>query len=177
MKRGLEAIIRHRPSRGLWLRLGLCAGAITLMLWAANADSVTTSIQTGFARVVAGILNLFGEGASVAGNVVQTERFGVSVVTACTGLFLIGLFAAAVILFPARPSAKLIGLGLGVGGISALNVVRLVSLYYVGVHLPTALDTVHLVIWQSLLIVFAVALWLAWAATWGRAPNRGRARP
>jgi len=172
MKRGLGSRIRNRQAGALAARILLCAGVVATLIWAANADSVVSSIQGGFARVVGAILNLFGEGASVAGSVVQTERFGISVVTACTGLFLTGLFAAAVMLFPARAGSKLIGLALGVGGISILNVVRLVSLYYVGVYLPRLLDTVHLLIWQSILIAFAVVLWLIWAATWGRAPTR-----
>jgi len=47
-----------------------------------------------------------------------------------------------------------------------------VSLYYVGVHWPGVLDSVHLLVWQSLLIVVAVALWLLWAG--GITRRRGR---
>jgi len=164
--------LREHVRSGLALRLVLCACVLGLLLWVANDGPISSAIQGAFARIVGGILNVFGEGALVTGNTVQTQLFGISVVTACTGLFLTGLFAAAVILFPARWRAKWIGLGLGIGGIFLLNVVRLVTLYYIGVHWPAVLDTVHRLVWQSLLIAFAVVLWLIWAGVWGRAPRR-----
>jgi exosortase/archaeosortase family protein len=172
MKRRSSVRFPVRVKGGLALRLAVCGAVIAVLFWAASAGRVTTSIQAGFAHVVGGVLTAFGEAPTVVGNIVQTERFGISVVTACTGLFLTGLFVAAVVLLPTRWLAKWIGFGLGIGGISLLNVLRLVSLYYVGVHWPDALDTVHLLVWQSLLIVSAVILWLVWARVWGRAPAR-----
>ncbi|MCK5828109.1 hypothetical protein KAH43_06235, partial [Candidatus Bipolaricaulota bacterium] len=77
-----------------------------------------------------------------------------------------GLFLIAVVALPARWTAKLIGVGIGIGGIFLVNIVRLVSLYFIGVHWPTFLDQAHQLIWQSLLIVIAVALWLFWAGRW-----------
>jgi len=166
------SVLRASRAWRVGLRLAACAAVVALLVWVANADGVMSVIQGGFARVSGAVLGLFGERVSVDGNVVRTDRFAISVVTACTGLFLTGLFAAAVIASPARLRAKLVGIGIGVTGIFAVNVVRLVSLYYVGVHLPGLLDIVHLLIWQSLLIAFAVGLWLLWAGTWGRRPGR-----
>ncbi len=100
-----------------------------------------------------------------------SEAFGISVVTACTGVFIGGLFAMAVLLFPTTWRARIIGLGVGVVGLYVVNLIRLVSLYYVGIHWPGAFDTVHQLVWQSLLIAIAVALWLLWA---GKAPRRLR---
>jgi len=58
-----------------------------------------------------------------------------------------------------------------------VNVVRLASLFYVGIHWPGILDVVHQLVWQSLVIVIAVSLWLLWA---GRSASAkavaGRAR-
>jgi len=176
MPRGWRQRIQRAIRADLLVRLALCACVVGLLLFAANAGGVSSAIQTGFGHIVAGILNLFGEDASIVGNTVQTERFGITVVTACTGLFLTGIFAAAVILFPATWRAKTLGLGLGVGGIFVLNVIRLVSLYYIGVYLPSILETAHLLVWQSVLIAAAVILWLVWAGTWGRTSRREATR-
>jgi len=176
MPRGWKQRIQRMIRADLLLRLALCACVVGLLLLAANTDGVSSAIQRGFGHIVAGILNLFGEGAAIVGNTVQTERFGITVVTACTGLFLTGIFAAAVILFPTNWRAKTLGLGLGVGGIFLLNVIRLVSLYYIGVYLPTILETAHLLVWQSVLIAAAVILWLVWAGTWGRTSRREATR-
>ncbi|MFC2078776.1 hypothetical protein ACFLSZ_02230, partial [Candidatus Bipolaricaulota bacterium] len=118
-----------------------------------------------------GILNLFGQNTVVVGTTVQSSLFGISVVTACTGIFITGLFLIAVVAFPARWLSKLIGAGIGIGGIFVVNIVRLVSLYFIGVHWPGFLDQAHQLIWQSLLIVIAVALWLLWAGRWAHAPR------
>lgn len=157
--------MRSVRSRPLWLRLALCTGVITLLLWTASSDDMMAGIQGGLARVTGAVLNVLGERAAVEGNTVQSERFGISVVAACTGLFITGLFVVAVIAYPTRPLSGLLGVGIGIAGIYVLNVVRLVSLYYVGVHFPGILDTVHLLVWQSLMIAFAVLLWLLWAGS------------
>ena len=171
MRKRILRLVRDARGDRLWLRLSLCAAVIGLLVWIAGSDGAMAEIQSFFAHTTAATLNLLGEKAAVDGNTVETERFGISIVTACTGLFLTGLFATAVIVYPARSRSKLIGVGIGVCGIFAVNVVRLVTLYYVGAYLPGMLDTVHLLVWQSLLIAFAVALWLLWA---GRASRVSR---
>jgi len=129
-------------------------------------------VQHGLARITSGVLNLLGHRTSVDGSTVASSLFGITVVTACTGLFTTGLFLIAVVVYPAGWRSRLIGAGLGIGGVFLVNVVRLVSLYYIGVHLPNFLDQAHQLIWQSVLIVFAVALWLLWAGRWAHAPRK-----
>jgi len=162
-----------RSLRGgrLWLPVLAAACVAALLIWIAGNDAVMGGFQRGLARITGGIMNLLGHRTVITGTTVSSEAFGITVVTACTGLFTTGLFLIAVIAFPTGWTSKLIGVGLGVGGIFLLNVVRLVSLYYIGVHLPGLLDPTHQLVWQSVLIVFAVALWLLWAGRWARAPK------
>lgn len=143
----------------------------TALLLLISSDAVMLGIQRGLAVSTSVMLNLLGHGTVVQGNSVISEAFGISVVTACTGVFIGGLFAMAVLLFPTTWRARIIGLGVGVVGLYVVNLIRLVSLYYVGIHWPGAFDTVHQLVWQSLLIAIAVALWLLWA---GKAPRRLR---
>jgi len=163
--------LRSLRGRRLWLPALSAACVAALLIWIAGNDAVMGGFQRGLARITAGILNLLGHPTVVTGTTVSSEVFGITVVTACTGLFTTGLFLMAVIAFPTGWTSRLIGVGLGVGGIFLLNVVRLVSLYYIGVHLPRLLDPAHQLVWQSVLIVFAVALWLLWAGRWARAPK------
>jgi len=120
-------------------------------------------VQRAYATVTNGALRLLGHNTVALDNVVKSGQFGITVVTACTGLFATTLFLVAVLLFPTSWGAKALGAAIGVGGIAVINIIRLVSLYFVGVHWPTVLDAVHQLVWQSLLIVFAVSLWLVWA--------------
>jgi len=147
------------------------AGTAMLLVWAAGNDTLMAGFQGVLATITGRILRLLGHEVTVIGNSVSSSLFGISVVTACTGLFTMGLFAIAVLAYPSGWLSKLIGIGIGIGGVFLINVVRLVSLYYIGVHLPNFLDQAHLLVWQSVLIVVAVSLWLLWA---GRIANASR---
>ncbi len=158
-----RTFLRYLPS--------VAGGGIALagLLLLASRDAAMMHIQRVLAVVSSGILNLFGQDTVVVGTTVQSSLFGITVVTACTGLFITGLFLVAVMAFPTRWRSKALGLGIGVGGIFMVNIVRLVSLYFIGIHWPGFLDAAHQLVWQSLLIVIAVALWLLWAGRWAYA--------
>jgi len=160
---GSRKIVRQRR---IWITALTVAGAAALLIWLAGHETAMGAIQRVLAQITSGALNLFGHRTVVIGSSVTSAQFGITVVTACTGLFTTGLFLIAVLAYPTGWRSKLIGAAVGVGGIFAINVIRLVSLYYIGVHLPGFLDSAHQLIWQSLLIVFAVALWLLWAGRW-----------
>jgi exosortase/archaeosortase family protein len=161
----------------IWGRVAAsAAGAATVLatlLCLLSSDRATAIVRRLFAVATSAVLNVLGNRTVAQGTDILSNEFGISVVTACTGLFVTGLFLAAVAAFPASWRARLAGAGIGVAGLFVLNVVRLASLYYVGRYWPSALDVVHQLVWQSLVIAFAVALWLLWA---GRAqPVRRRA--
>ena len=142
---------------------GLLAGITALLVWVLGNGSVVTFLQTAVARTTSVVLNLFGNQTQVVGHTIVSSRFNVEVITACTGLYVATVFLAAVLAYPARFVAKLVGVAYGIAGISLLNVIRLVSLFYIGVHFPDFLERAHLLVWQSLVIVFALFLWLLWA--------------
>jgi len=131
-----------------------------------------TGLQRGIATVTSGLLNLLGQETSVSGQSVVSSRFAVQIVSACTGLFMTTVFLSAVLVYPSRIAAKLIGFAIGVGGILALNFLRLVSLFLIGVYLPGFVDQAHLLIWQSLLILCGLFLWLLWAGKVAHAPHK-----
>jgi len=79
-------------------------------------------------------------------------------------------FAAAVLAFPAGWRQRLIGFLLGFLGIQVLNLIRVVSLVWIGRHRPALFDSSHTVIWQSAVVLFGVLIFLFWA-------SRQRPRP
>ena len=72
--------------------------------------------------------------------------------------------------FPARWSRKLLGVVLGLLAIQVINVVRIVSLFYIGIFAPSAFSASHVYVWQSLIILFAVVLWILWVRRYALAP-------
>jgi exosortase/archaeosortase family protein len=170
---------RRKPASGESRKRGrllptAAAVAVVVGAWAALLlnDTAMAGIQHAFALVTSAVLRLLGCGTIVDGTMVMSDQFGISVVTACTGLFAAGLYVLAVLVFPATWRARLAGCGVGVCVLFAVNVVRLVSLYYIGVRWPAILDIAHQVVWQSLVIAIVVAMWLLWAGL--ASPRRRR---
>jgi len=142
---------------------GLVAVLSGAVAWMTHSDVSVGWLQTAVAHSTSAALNVLGQATQVLdGYTVSSSRFSVAVVTACTGLFLTALFVSAVLAYPARWWAKLAGIGIGLGGLFVLNVLRLVCLFLVGVLLPAHVEVAHLLVLQSLLIVAALFLWLVW---------------
>ena len=81
----------------------------------------------------------------------------------CNGVEAMLIFLAAVLAFPASWKARLAGLALGFVAIQAINLVRVVALFLTGDYFPKLFDTSHTVIWQTVVILFGVLLWIFWA--------------
>lgn len=115
------------------------------------------------ARWSGGALKLLGEDTTVTGTLVSSPRFDMQIVRGCDALEPAALFLAAVIAFPVSFRKKLIGALLGIVLIEATNVVRMVSLYFVGVHWRQHFKMMHEEVWQAGFIVISVSFWALWA--------------
>jgi exosortase/archaeosortase family protein len=71
---------------------------------------------------------------------------------------------AARLAFPAAWRRRLAGLFVGFLAIQAVNLVRVVTLFWVGLHRPALFHSSHTVLWQSVVVLFGVLLFLFWAA-------------
>ncbi|MBI4336986.1 MAG: archaeosortase/exosortase family protein [Chloroflexi bacterium] len=107
-------------------------------------------------------LNLTGAKVAAAGNVVSGASLAFTVVAECTALGASLIYTAAVIAYPAALRAKLLGVLAGTAALTVVNILRIVSLYYIGTYFPGALEAMHLVVWQALMVLLAVALWVLW---------------
>lgn len=147
----------------------LGVGFFVLALRPVN-DQVVNPYTTFVAHEARVVLNLLGENASVHGQLLSSRRFSVAIYNGCNGLEAILIFTAGVMAFPARWSRKLLGVVLGLLAIQVINIVRIVSLFYIGVFAPAAFSASHVYIWQSLIIVFAVVLWVIWVRRYALVP-------
>lgn len=126
-------------------------------------DASTTAKATAF------FLNLLGCDVQVYGHSISSNSFTVDVGTGCTALIPISLYICAVIAFPGRLKYKLWGIALGIVCLYAVNLVRTVSLFLIGSHYSSLFETAHLLLWQPLVILAAVVLWLFWVRRTGHA--------
>ena len=114
------------------------------------------------ADVTAFLLNLTGRGVVVTDTVVASSQFSFQIVDLCTAVMPMLILTAAVLAFPSRIKEKGVGLLIGLPGIFIVNQIRLVSLFFIGAYAPGIFDTAHLLVWQSLMILLAIGLWLIW---------------
>jgi archaeosortase B (VPXXXP-CTERM-specific) len=107
-------------------------------------------------------LSLLGLGGKAYHTVVTSSLEPVAIVRACTAVHPIAAYAAAVIAYPFSLRARLVGIAAGVPLILVLNQVRLVSLCYIGRWYPARFHSAHLLVWQSVIVLVTVVLFVLW---------------
>jgi exosortase H (IPTLxxWG-CTERM-specific) len=148
---------------------------LTLFFLAVAPKPVNEKVVEPFTSVVAKVggvaVRIFGEPTRMVGTTIASPRFSVNIRNGCNGLETIFIFAAAVLAFPASWRVRLWGLALGFLAIQAINVVRIVSLFYIGIHWPKLFEQSHQVVWQAIVILFGVLLWIVWADRFALPPR------
>ncbi len=112
------------------------------------------------------ILSLLGFEMVVTEVSLSSPEFALTIGPGCDGLEPTALFVAAVLAFAAPLALKLPALAIGVPLLASLYLVRIVSLFLVGIYYPRWFHTMHVEVWQVIYITFAMvffAVWLLWA--------------
>lgn len=92
----------------------------------------------------------------------------------CTGFLPAAILAGAILASPGPWRHKWTGLALGVPILIALNLARLIHLFYLGVYHPAAFDVAHTVVWEGVVVLSTLGLWSAWTR---RSDSGQRSRP
>ncbi len=111
------------------------------------------------------ILRWLGLQAQVHGLSITSPVFGIAVRRGCDGIEPAWIFSAAVIAFPNPLRRKLAIVPVGIILILALNLVRIVSLFYIGWRLPLFFSFAHLELWPAAFLVLIMVMWIRWART------------
>lgn len=88
--------------------------------------------------------------------------FGVTIVAGCNGVEATLILVAAIIAFPSSLPQKLVGIASGIVAVQVLNLVRVVSLYFIGQWSRPAFDFAHLYLWQAMIMLDVLIVWLVW---------------
>ncbi|MEP6992949.1 MAG: exosortase H [Acidobacteriota bacterium] len=169
MKAKAPAVSANRRSALFLVRfLALLVGFYVVVASHPVNDAVIVPFTAGIARLSAVVLNALGERVAVTGTELRSSRFAVEIQNGCNGIETALLFVSAVLAFPAPWRRRLMGLGLGFLAIELINLVRVVSLFWVGAHRPALFNASHTVVWQSIVVLCGVLLFLLWATYEGR---------
>ena len=163
-----------RPPAGFWrtyrqeirfltVFILILGGGFTLLSVNAVNDRVIEPFTAGVAKASGVALNLIGQDIEMRGTGIRNSAFAVNIKNGCNGIETMIIFLAAVLAFPASFKSRAIGLVLGLLAIQWINLVRVVALFLTGVYFPNLFDSSHTVVWQSIVILFGVFLWIFWA--------------
>jgi exosortase H (IPTLxxWG-CTERM-specific) len=119
------------------------------------------------ARIAAAIVTLFDPDVTATANVLRSasSNFAVSIEAGCNGVEATLVLLAAMLAFPASWRRKALGLAAGIVAVQGLNVVRVISLFYIGQWNRDVFEWAHLYVWQALIMLDVLVVWLLWVRT------------
>jgi exosortase/archaeosortase family protein len=144
-----------------------------LSLLAFSVLSVATALQNhlqvaerGIAHSAAWMAQRAGSAAKVVdGSYITAGGMTLNINHECTGVFVLFVLASFIGAYPARLSAKAIGIVVGVLGLSLINVIRIATLVRVVEFYPKAFVYFHEYIWQGaflMLVTLYAISWVEW---------------
>ena len=112
----------------------------------------------------AGLMTVFDADVISYGRIIQSQAtgFGVSIEAGCNGVEAVIILMAGMVAFPAPIRLKLIGVLIGCVAVQAANILRVISLYYLGKWDKEVFDFAHLYLWQALIMLDVLVVWLLW---------------
>ncbi len=115
-------------------------------------------------RISATLITLFDAHVAAYGNVLQNtvNGFSVTIEAGCNGIEAAIVLIAAMLAFPAPWKLRLFGVLAGLAAVQALNVVRVISLFYLGQWNMAVFEWAHLYLWQALIMLDVLVVWLIW---------------
>lgn len=137
---------------------------------------VTQPWTHALAVISTSIVTLFDPGVVASGNVIRSgsNGFAVSIEAGCNGVEATLVLCAAILAFPAPWRHKLVGIAVGVIAVQLLNIVRVISLFYLGQWNFAVFEWAHLYVWQALIMLDVLIVWLVWVR---RVPRRDASTP
>jgi len=120
-----------------------------------------TGMLAGFS---ASLVQLFDANVTAYGNIIRNtvNDFGVAIMPGCNGVEACIILVAAISAFPAPWRSKLVGLGIGIVAVQVVNILRIVSLFYLGQWNMKWFEFAHLYLWQGLIMLDVLVVWLLW---------------
>jgi exosortase H (IPTLxxWG-CTERM-specific) len=118
----------------------------------------------GVASTASAIIRGFDGDAIAHGKTLASQQsgFAITIEAGCNGVEAMLVLAAGILAFPAAWRLRAVGFLAGVAAIQALNLVRIVSLFYLGQWDRDWFEWAHLYLWQVLIMLDVLVVWLLW---------------
>jgi exosortase H (IPTLxxWG-CTERM-specific) len=147
------------------LLFGVSLAVLFGLLLAPPTEPAVIRFTRGLVTVSAALIRLFGGHAVAIGDLLENPgtHFAIQMAYGCNGAHVTILLWAAVLAFPASWMQKAKGLAAGTAAIHAVNLIRFISLFYVGQYNRAWFDFAHLYLWESLMMLDTLVIFWTWA--------------
>ena len=156
----------------IFLLLAFLLSVLTRIDEVAFRSTALYALNRTVASTVATLMSLGGTPVLHNGNTILYGADAFIIIADCTGIDVVGLYVAAVFAFPSDWRKKGWGVVFGVLVLMGVNLVRIVSLIYIGARWPEALEYGHLYVWPVLVLAVGLGLWLSWVRRTVRGTRR-----
>jgi len=163
----MAAIASGKRNRaGVFLALFALAALVQFaVLLAAPVRPLVDGFSGRLASFSAWLIGALGGACSHHGAFLTnpTKGFSMEIRDGCNGVNVVILLWAAILAYPAGWKWKLAGLGGGMAAVEILNLLRLISLYYLGQYSWPVFEFAHLYLWEMLIILDAIVVFGFWS--------------
>ena len=146
---------------------GVLIGLFTLEMLKPVQETIIQPFTGLLAMLSTAIILPFDDSVIAQGRVLRDAAtgFAVSIEAGCNGVEAAIVLIAGIMAFPARTMHKLVAIAAGFIFVQALNIVRIISLFYLGQWNYSVFEWFHLYLWPVLImldVLVVFALYLSW---------------
>ena len=136
----------------------------SLELWRPVQHFAVVPWTHALARLSGAVASFFDADVVAQGSLLLDRRngSGVSIEAGCNGVEACLMLIAAMLAFPTGWRQKLKGVAIGVVAVQAVNVLRVISLFYLLRWDAEVFNFAHLYLWQALIMLDVLVVWLLW---------------
>lgn len=130
--------------------------------WAIELPNQLGAVQRFLAQSASWIATFVGSSSRVLRDQIFVQGLTININYECTGAYVLLILVTFLLAYPARWRARLVGMGIGVAALTALNVVRIAVLIRVAEIRPDLFGYFHEYVWQGVFLVLVIIYAMAW---------------
>ena len=152
----------------MWRRAGVFLLFIVLLMGVVLLPGVERGFVMPLTAMLASLSGkmvlLFDSNVLFYGNVLRNSQtgVGVAILPGCNAVEACIILIAGILAFPASWTQRAAGILIGVLVVQAVNLLRIISLFYLAQWNTFWFEIAHIYLWQLLIMLDALVFWMLW---------------